>query len=79
MFAGIYDELVDCGENRKFYQFLKENSNEKMVKFEEVEFDHLSFLLAKDMSYFKKVQTIIEEYNPIPNQIKEQEKQRQKL
>ena len=56
MFVASNDEIVDCKENKNLYQFLSQGYDDvNKITYEEIEFDHLSFLLAKDMSYFKKV------------------------
>lgn len=50
MFVGSKDAIVSAKDN----QIMKERLN-TVVSYKEIEFDHLSFLLADDMSYFNDV------------------------
>lgn len=61
MFVGIQDQIVDVDSNR----WLKSRLN-TLVHYTELEHDHFSFQLAKDMSYFEDVMKLIEEYSPLP-------------
>ena len=47
-----------------------------MIHYQELPFDHLSFLLADDMSYFDTVLDTIQRYNPVPDNIAKKEKHR---
>ena len=50
MFVASEDIIVNVEDNRKLKNQLK-----SLVKYKEIGFDHLSFVLAKDMSYFNEV------------------------
>jgi hypothetical protein len=56
MFVGKKDEIVALEDNRWLY---KELGDDIVTHYEELELDHLSFLLAKDMSYFDSVMDVI--------------------
>lgn len=71
MFVGSKDSIVSAKDN----QIMKERLN-TVVSYKEIEFDHLSFLLADDMSYFNDVLETVQEYNPVPKSIAYKEKKR---
>lgn len=48
MYVGIQDYFVDVSDNRK----IKAQLGENLISYQELEFDHNSFILADDMSYF---------------------------
>lgn len=50
IYAGTKDAIVNIKDNRKVKDQLK-----TVVNYEELDFDHLSFLLAKNMSFFDSV------------------------
>ena len=54
MFVASEDIIVSVEDNRKL-----KNQIKSLVKYKEIGFDHLSFVLAKDMSYFNEVIEII--------------------
>lgn len=54
MFVATEDVIVSAEDNRKI-----KNKISTVVYYQEVGFDHLSFVLAKDMSYFKDVIDVI--------------------
>lgn len=64
MYVGRADSLVDVRDNRKIRKLLK-----TVVEYKEIEFDHLSFLLADDMSYFADVLNVVQKHNPVPKSI----------
>jgi hypothetical protein len=66
MFVGVKDQIVDIENNRWLRKQLK-----SLIYYRELEHDHFSFQLAKDMSYFDDVIRLIEEYNPLPEVTKE--------
>ena len=54
MFVATEDVIVSADDNRKI-----KNQISTVVKFKEIAFDHLSFVRAKDMSYFQDVIDVI--------------------
>lgn len=68
MFVGKKDHIVDTKDNR----WVNEQIGEAVVRYQELELDHLSFLLAEDMSYFDQVLELIDEHNPVSQEIKQQ-------
>jgi pimeloyl-ACP methyl ester carboxylesterase len=68
MFVAEKDTIVDVKDNRNMRKKLK-----TVVKYQEIEFDHLSFLLADDMSYFADVLDIVKKHNPVPRSIEYKE------
>lgn len=60
MYVGIQDYIVDVVDNRRVGAQLGKN----LITYQELEFDHNSFILADDMSYFKDVLKVLEKYNP---------------
>lgn len=74
MFVGEDDNIVSVKDNR----WLK-TQLESMVHYQELPFDHLSFLLADDMSYFDTVLDTIIRYNPVPDSISKKEKNRREV
>lgn len=60
MFSGKYDRIVNVDENNEFASQIP-----TVVKNEQLNFDHLSFLIGKDMTYMIEVLNLLQEYNPI--------------
>jgi hypothetical protein len=60
MFVGTSDELATVEDNRWAKPQLK-----TLVHYKEYPLGHLSFMVAKDMSYFNDVLTLIKKYNPL--------------
>ena len=60
MYVGKKDSIVNIKDN----QMVKEQLN-TMISYNEYELDHLSFLLAKNMSFFDDVLEKVKDYNPI--------------
>ena len=69
MFAGIQDKIVGIEDNR----WVKSQLN-TLHLYKEIDFDHLSFLLADDMSYFDDVIAVIMEKNPVNELVNKYEK-----
>ena len=44
-----------------------------VIDYKEIDFDHLSFLLADNMTYFADVLEQVKKYNPIPEAIAKKE------
>lgn len=74
MFAGINDKIVGIEDNR----WLKTQLNTLEI-YKEIDFDHLSFLLADDMSYFDDVLAVIMEKNPVDDFLNKYEKKMAKV
>lgn len=60
MFVGTADELATVDDNRWAKPQLK-----TLVHYKEYPLGHLSFMVAKDMSYFNDVMTLVKKYNPL--------------
>jgi len=58
MFVGKYDTLATPWDNRENKDKIK-----NLVLYEELELDHLSFMMGKDMTYFKSVLDVLNQYN----------------
>lgn len=62
IFHGTYDDLADPKDVAWLYEHIKDH----VIHYEELPFGHLSFQIAKDMSYFTKTaMPIINKYNNI--------------
>ena len=63
MFAGKEDPVGDTGNARKTRDTIGKN----VVHYEEIEAGHLTFTIAKDMSYFTDtVMGLLTDYQPLP-------------
>ena len=62
MFIGKYDTLATPGDNQENKSKIK-----NLIHYQEYELDHLSFILAKDMSYFSDVIRNLDIYNGFGN------------
>ena len=71
MYVGIQDYFVDVSDNRK----IKAQLGENLISYQELEFDHNSFILANDMSYFQDVLKVLEKYNPSLKKVDEELKE----
>ena len=69
IYAGVKDKIVNIEDNRLVRDQLR-----TVVNYQELDFDHLSFLLAKNMTYFDDVLKTIKMYNPIDPSISVYEK-----
>ena len=62
--AGTQDNLATVEDTRWAFEKLKQS----IVHYEEYDLGHLSFFIAKDMSYFSKdVVGILEKYHLMPS------------
>lgn len=61
MFVGSSDELADVTDNR----WAKTQMEKVLVHYKEYPLGHLSFMIAKDMSYFDDVMGLVAKYNPL--------------
>ena len=60
MFVGTKDELADEIDNR----WAKTQLDKTLVFYKEYELGHLTFMVAKDMSYFNDVLDVLKKYSP---------------
>ena len=60
--SGNKDELVSYLDTRSVYAKLKETA----VFYKEYNMGHLSFMTAKDMTFFTDVMDLIKQYHPTP-------------
>ena len=60
MFSGKYDRIVKVDENQEFADIIP-----TVIKHKQLNFDHLSFLIGKDMTYMIEVLNLLQEYNPL--------------
>eukprot|EP00355_Strombidium_rassoulzadegani_P007391 CAMPEP_0168618152 /NCGR_PEP_ID=MMETSP0449_2-20121227/5922_1 /TAXON_ID=1082188 /ORGANISM="Strombidium rassoulzadegani, Strain ras09" /LENGTH=396 /DNA_ID=CAMNT_0008659013 /DNA_START=769 /DNA_END=1956 /DNA_ORIENTATION=+ len=58
MFTGKYDRVVSVEKNRLFAEMIP-----AVTYFEEVEADHITFLIGRDMSYMEKVKGLLQKHN----------------
>jgi hypothetical protein len=61
LFSSVYDRVVNVYENRKWAEKIP-----AVFAHEELEGDHVSFLIGKDMTYMQKVLSMLYDINP-PN------------
>ena len=73
MYVGKKDNIVNVKDNRIVRDKLR-----TVVSYNEYDLDHLSFLLAKNMSFFDNVLEQVKSYNPIDPAITVLEKQMKK-
>lgn len=66
MFSGKFDRVVNVDDNIEFASQIP-----TVVKSETLNFDHLSFLIGKDMSYMLEVLNLLQEHNPLDYDIDE--------
>ena len=66
MFSGKFDRVVNVDDNLEFASQIP-----TVVKSEALNFDHLSFLIGKDMSYMLEVLNLLQEHNPLNYDIDE--------
>ena len=66
MFSGKFDRVVNIDDNIEFAAHIP-----TVVKSEALNFDHLSFLIGKDMSYMLEVLNLLQEHNPLNYDIDE--------
>ena len=60
MFSSKYDKIVNIVDNRDFAGRIP-----AVIEHNELEGDHLTFLLAKDMTWYKRVNELLDEYHPL--------------
>lgn len=60
MFSGRFDRIVKVEENEEFAEIIP-----SVIKHEKLNFDHLSFLIGKDMTYMIEVLNLLDQYNPL--------------
>jgi hypothetical protein len=61
MFVGSSDQLATVLDN----QWAKTQLTKVLKFYKEYALGHLSFMIAKDMSYFKDVFNMLNEYHPV--------------
>ena len=54
MFSGMYDRIVDIETNREYI-----GSSPSVIEHNEINADHLTFIIGKDMTYFDRVLELI--------------------
>jgi hypothetical protein len=59
MFVGTSDELATVDDNR----WAKTQLTNVLIHYKEYPLGHLSFMVAKDMSYFNDVMSLIHSHN----------------
>ena len=60
MFSGKYDRVVDVEDNREYAGIIP-----AVIEHNELAADHVTFLIGKDMSWFDRVEEMLDEYNPL--------------
>ena len=64
MYAGVYDVLGDVIDARWTRDMLHAN----VIRYQELEADHMTFLVGKDMSYWTHdVMGLLHHYHPLPH------------
>lgn len=64
MFSSKYDKIVNIVDNREYAGRIP-----AIVEHNELEGDHLTFLLSKDMTWYVRVNELLDEYHPIQNEL----------
>ena len=64
MLVGTSDSLADTKDNHWAHDKMKND----VVFYKEYNLGHLSFMVAKDMSYFNDVKALLAKYQPIKAQ-----------
>lgn len=63
MFVAKHDYTVNIEDNRAINKTLN-----TVIRYEELdEHDHMSFFIAKDMTYMDKMIDLIQKHNPVPS------------
>ena len=60
MFSAKYDRIVQIETNKEYASKIP-----AVIEHNEVEADHISFLVGKDMSYFERVKEVLDQYSPL--------------
>ena len=63
IFAGKQDSVVPIEGNQELLKTLLKSFNNPVVSYEEIDGDHMTFVLGKDLSYFQKVMKLVEKYS----------------
>ena len=64
MFSSKYDKIVNVVDNREYAGRIP-----AVLEHNEIEGDHLTFLLSKDMTWFQRVNELLDEYNPLKDEL----------
>jgi hypothetical protein len=64
MFSSKYDKVVNINDNREYAGRVP-----AVLEHNELEGDHLTFLLSKDMTWFKRVNELLDEYSPLDDEL----------
>jgi hypothetical protein len=64
MFSGIYDRITAVEDNRHYAGAIP-----AVIEHNELLGDHFTFLIAKDMSWFNRVNELLDQYNPLKVQL----------
>ena len=60
MFSSKYDKIVNIVDNREYAGRIP-----AVIEHNELEGDHLTFLLSKDMTWYQRVNELLDEYHPL--------------
>lgn len=60
MFSAKYDRIVQIETNREYASVIP-----AVIQHFEIEADHISFLVGKDMGYLENVKDILSKYSPL--------------
>lgn len=64
MFSSKYDKIVNVVDNREYAGRIP-----AVLEHNEIEGDHLTFLLSKDMTWFQRVNELLDEYSPLQDEL----------
>lgn len=64
MFSGIYDRITHVEDNRIYADAIP-----AVIEHNELLADHFTFLIGKDMSWFDRVNQLLDQYNPLPEEL----------
>ena len=64
MFSSKYDKIVNIVDNREYAGRIP-----AVIEHNELEGDHLTFLLSKDMTWYKRVNELLDEYHPLLDEL----------
>jgi hypothetical protein len=64
MFSGLYDRITNVEDNRLYADAIP-----AVIEHNEVLGDHFTFLIGKDISWFNRVNELLDQYNPLKDEL----------
>ena len=73
LFSGKNDSVVRPENNRELNAMFGNLETNPVVEFRELQADHMSFLLGKNMTYFQEILRLCNNYNKLDQERRRQE------